>query len=254
MPDPDSALDLDVLGAGPAYTDKPGSTGAAYLVRSGPTAIVLDLGQGSFPRLAAALEPSTVDAIVISHLHPDHFIDLVALRHYLRWQFQPVRRVRVIAPDGLERRLDALHDEPGFSAASLDIEAVAVGTSAIDSIGIEALRVTHTPDSHAYRVSVGDGAGIVYSGDCGRAADLDALIRPGDTLLCEVSFGPGPVPFEAVHLDGPAVGALGQRTRAGQILLTHLQMGFDPAATIASVAEQFDGPVELVEPGARYRI
>jgi ribonuclease BN (tRNA processing enzyme) len=248
------SIDLEVLGAGPAYTDKPGSTGAAYLVRSGSTAVVLDLGQGSFPRLATALEPSTIDAIVISHLHPDHFIDLVALRHYLRWQFQPVRRVRVIAPDGLERRLDALHDEPGFSAASLDIEAVAVGTSTLDGLGIEAVRVTHTRDSHAYRVSAGDGAGLVYSGDCGRADDLDPLVRPGDTLLCEVSFGPGPAPYEAVHLDGPAVGALARRTRAGRVLLTHLQMGFDPEATIESVVARFDGPVELVEPGARYRI
>jgi ribonuclease BN (tRNA processing enzyme) len=255
MPDDrPAALRLDVLGAGPAYTDKPGSAGAAYLIRAGSTAIVLDLGQGAFPRLAAELEPSTLDAVVISHLHPDHFIDLVALRHYLRWQFQPVRRVRVLAPDGLERRLDALHDEPGFSAGSLDIEPVGVGSTSIDGIRIDAVRVTHTADSHAYRVSAGDGAGLVYSGDCGRASDLDALIRPGDTLLCEVSFGPGPVPYDAAHLDGPAVGALGARTQAGRILLTHLQMGFDPAETVASVAAGFSGPIELVEPGSRYEI
>jgi ribonuclease BN (tRNA processing enzyme) len=94
----------------------------------------------------------------------------------------------------------------------------------------------------------------VYSGDCGRAEDLGPLVRPGDTLLCEVSFGPGPVPYDAIHLDGPAVGALAQRTRAGRILLTHLQMGYDPEATIESVIARFEGPVELVEPGARYRI
>ena len=254
MSDREPVLDLDVLGAGPAYTDKPGSAGAAYLVRAGSTAVVLDLGQGSFPRLARTIEPSTVDAVVISHLHPDHFIDLVALRHYLRWQFRPVRRVRVIAPDGLERRIDALHDQPGFSAESLDIEPVAPGPLAVDGLEIEASRVTHTADSHAYRVATGDGPGLVYSGDCGRATDLAPLIRPGDALLCEVSFGPGPVPFEAVHLDGPAVGDLGARTGAGRILLTHLQMGYDPEATIASVRARYGGPVELVEPGARYRI
>jgi ribonuclease BN (tRNA processing enzyme) len=243
------AIRLDVLGAGPAYTDRVGSIGASYLVRSGESAIVLDLGQGAFPRLAAAIEPSRLDAVLVSHLHPDHFIDLVALRHYLYWEFRPARRVRVIAPRGLAERMDALHDQPGFSAAALDIEPVAVGRTVIGSLAVEAARVTHTADSHAYRVSASTGPGLVYSGDCGRARDLDALVRPGDTILSEVSFGPGPAPADAVHLDAPAVGALGARTGAGRILLTHLQMGFDPGATVDSVQERYDGPVAFVEPG-----
>jgi ribonuclease BN (tRNA processing enzyme) len=248
-------LQLDVLGAGPAYTDRPGSAGAAYLVRSGSTAIVLDLGQGAFPRLAARLEPSTLDAVLVSHLHPDHFIDLVALRHYLRWQFHPTRRVRVIAPAGIEARLDALHDEPGFTAASLDVEAIMRGSIDIGGLRVEAARVTHTSDSHAFRVSgANGGVGLVYSGDCGRADDLEPLIRAGDVLLSEVSFGPGPVAPDALHLDGPAVGALAARTHAGRVLLTHLQMGFDPAATIESVAVRYDGPIAFVDPGAQFRI
>jgi ribonuclease BN (tRNA processing enzyme) len=251
---PSAPLRLDVLGAGPAYTDRPGAIGAAYLVRTETTALVLDLGQGSFPQLAAAIEPSTVDAMAISHLHPDHFIDLVALRHYLRWQFDPVRRVRVIAPVGLGGRLDALHDEPGFTAASIDVEPVEVGVTRIGDLTVEARRVTHTAESYAYRVALDDGPGLVYSGDCGRAEDLDALVRPGDTLLIEVSFGPGPVPPGASHLDGPAVGRLAARTRAGRVLLTHLQMGFDREETLASVRSIYEGPVRLVEPGDRFTI
>ena len=191
----------------------------------------------------------------MSHLHPDHFIDLVALRHYLRWQFQPTRRVRVIAPAGLAKRIDALHDEPGFTAASLDVEPISAGSIDIGELRVEAARVTHTQNSHAFRVSHPDGGvGLVYSGDCGRAEDLDPLIRVGDALLIEVSFGPGPVVRDAMHLDGPAVGSLAARTRAGRVLLTHLQMGFDPAATIESVTAIYDGPVDLVEPGARFLI
>jgi len=251
-------MHLDVIGAGPAYTDRPGATGASYLVRVGGESLLLDLGQGSFARLAGILDPATLDAIVISHLHPDHFIDLVALRHYLRWE-KPRRRVRVIGPAGLDSRLDALHDDPGFTAASLDVEPLTVGTTSVGSFAIEAVRVAHTESSYAFRVSdttsrasiPADGAtpGLVYSGDCGRTEDLDPLIRPGDTLLCEVSFGPGPVVPGANHLDGPAVGDLAHRTAAGRVLLTHLQMGYDREATIQSVSSRFDGPVELVDPG-----
>ncbi len=247
-------LRLDVVGAGPAYTDRSGATGAAYLIRSGSTAVLLDLGQGSFPRLAGLLDPGSLDAILISHLHPDHFIDLVSLRHFLRWGPSHPRRVRVLGPDGLGDRLDALHAEPGFCAAALDIEPMAVGIMRIGDMEVEAARVMHDAESYGFRVSVGGGPGLVYSGDCGRAEDLEALIRPGDDLLCEVSFGPGPVPPDAAHLDGPAVGALAARTGAHRVFLTHLLMGFDEAETIASVRERFVGPVALVQPGDRFTI
>jgi ribonuclease BN (tRNA processing enzyme) len=245
---------LDVIGAGPAYTDRPGASGASYLLRLGDASLLLDLGQGSFARLAATIDPATLAAVVVSHLHPDHFIDLVALRHYLRWE-QPRRRVRVIGPAGLDGRLDALHDEPGFSAAALDVEPLTEGSFSVASFEINAARVTHTASSFGFRVSEAatDGAsprpGLVYSGDCGRAEDLDALARPGDTLLSEVSFGPGPVVPGAEHLDGPAVGDLATRVGAARVLLTHLQMGYDREATVESVRARFEGPVELVDPG-----
>jgi ribonuclease BN (tRNA processing enzyme) len=192
---------------------------------------------------------------VISHLHPDHFIDLVALRHYLRWE-KPRRRVRVIGPAGLDERLDALHDEPGFTAASLDVEPLHEGTFTAATFAIQAARVTHTSSSFGFRVATASSPdpGLVYSGDCGRAEDLDILARPADTLLCEVSFGPGPVVPGAGHLDGPAVGDLAARVGAGRVLLTHLQMGYDRAATLASVRARFDGPVDMVDPGFETRI
>jgi len=163
--------------------------------------------------------------------------------------------VRVIGPAGLGSRIDALHAEPGFSASVLDIEPLRDGAQDVGALTVEAARIFHTDDSYAFRVSRPDGGvGLVYSGDCGRATDLDPLVRAGDTLLCEVSFGPGPVKPGAAHLDGPAVGALAARRSAGRVLLTHLQMGFDDDATIASVRRHYGGPVSLVSPGERYVI
>lgn len=248
-------MDLTVLGAGPAYTDRPGATGAAYLVREGDTAILLDLGQGSFPRLAAEIEPSSLDAVVVSHLHPDHFIDLVPLRHYLRWEFSPTRRVRVLGPRDLAARLDALHATAGFAAEALDVVALGETVVPIGELGIEARLVTHTDESYAFRVAAADGRpGLVYSGDCGRAHDLVPLIRDGDTLLVEASFGPGPVVPGAEHLDGPAIAELVAATRPGRVLLTHIQMGYDPEETVRIVQRGFDGPVDVVEPWFRIRL
>ncbi|TAK02020.1 MAG: MBL fold metallo-hydrolase [Chloroflexota bacterium] len=240
---------LTVVGAGPAYSDVVGAVGACYLVRSGPHAIALDLGHGAFAGLAARIPPEQLDAIVISHLHPDHFVDLVPLRHYLWYHLSPAARVRVDAHRDLADRLDALHAEPGFTARALDVVPLEPGVRDIGPFSVQAARVTHTGDSFGFRVSEGSGGGLVYSGDVGRAADLAPLVRPGDTLLVEVSFGPGPVPPGAAHLDGPAVGAFASEAGAGRVLLTHLLMGRDRPATIQAVKDRFPGPVELVEPG-----
>jgi ribonuclease BN (tRNA processing enzyme) len=250
-------MELLVVGSGAAYPDRPGTASSTYVVAQGDERICLDLGQGGFAGLAGRIEPSTLRGVVVSHLHPDHFVDLVALRHYLCYEFEPPRRMRVLAPSGLADRLDALFAEPGFASGALDIEARAEGTIRLGPFAIESCLVTHTAESYAVRISLPDeGAapGLVFSGDCGRAEDLARLIRPGDTLLSEVAFGQGPVPVGDLHLDGPAVGALAAATGPGRVLLTHLQMRRDPQAAVASVRAAFSGPVTLVTDGDVFTI
>ncbi len=250
-------MDLLVAGSGAAYPDRPGTASSTYVVEHDGRRICLDLGQGGFAGIAGRLEPSTLDAVVVSHLHPDHFVDLVALRHYLRYEFEPPRRMRVLAPSGLRQRLDGLLAEPGFAAEALDIEGRSEGTAAVGPFLLESVLVTHTDESYAVRVSIAaepDVPGLVYSGDCGRAGDLAPLVRPGDTLLVEIAFGAGPIPMGDLHLDGPAVGALAAATRPGRVLLTHLQMRRDPRAAVASVRAAFDGVVELVADGDAWSV
>ncbi len=247
---------LTVLGAGPAYSDRAGSIGSSYLLTVDDAALLIDLGHGAFASLARRIEPSALAAVVVSHLHPDHFVDLVPLRHYLRYEFEPPRRVRVIGPEGIARRLDGLHDEPGFTAQALDVERLGEGVQRVGPFELEARLVTHNEESYGFRVSVptGEGGtgvphGLVYSGDCADASDLLPLARPGDVLLSEIAFGAGPVPAGAQHLDGPAVGDVARRARVSSLLLTHLQMGYDPEEALASVRRAYDGPVRFVWPG-----
>jgi ribonuclease BN (tRNA processing enzyme) len=246
-------VELIVLGAGPAYTDRPGATGAAYLLLEGDASLLLDFGHGSFANLARAIEPSRLDGVAISHLHPDHFIDLVALHHYLHYQIDPPGRVRVHAPAALPERLDTLLGEFGFTTIALDHVPLTPTTWSVGPFEVEARRIRHTDDSFGFRVAAA-GSAIVYSGDCGDPDDLAPLIRQGDVLLSEVSFGPGPVPTGAEHLDAHDVGELAARRRPGRLLLTHLQMGFSAAETLAIVRQRYAGPSAFVAPGDRYSL
>jgi ribonuclease BN (tRNA processing enzyme) len=250
-------MELLVVGSGAAYPDRPGTASSCYVLLHHGTALCLDLGQGAFAGLAGRLEPADLAGVVVSHLHPDHFVDLVALRHYLRYEFDPPRRLRVIAPAGLRERLDGVTGEPDFAAGTLEIEDRREGQLQVGPFLVESRRVAHAADSFATRVTLAeglDGPALVYSGDCGRAADLVPLIRPGDLLLCEVAFGPGPVPVPDLHLDGTSVGRLAAQTGPSRVLLTHLQMKRGPAATIAAVRAEYHGPVALVRDGDRVAI
>jgi ribonuclease BN (tRNA processing enzyme) len=250
-------MELTVIGAGPAYTDRRGAASSSYLVQSGGSSILLDLGQGAFANLAATLEPSGLTAVVVTHLHPDHFVDLVPLRHYLTWEFKPGRRVRVLGPAELRDRLDALDGQPGFAAVSLDIEALAEGMLRVGPFEVEARRVTHTRESYAFRLT-GSGAGsargpgLVYSGDCADATDLLPLIHPGDTLLSEASFGAGPVAPGAQHITSGEAAGVAEAGGAARLLLTHVLSGYSREAAMASAQAAFSGLVQLVTEGDRF--
>ena len=253
---------LTVIGAGPAYTNRRGSVGSCYLVRAGGAALLLDLGQGALPNLFASIDPADLDGIAITHLHPDHFVDLVPLRHYLRFEFDPPRTAVVVGPAALAARLDGLQGAAGWAAGSFDLSPLVEGVRRIGPLEVEARHVTHSEDSYSLRVSdpVSGGAGsevqgaptltgLVYSGDCGRADDLVPLIRPGDTLLAEASFGAGPMPVEHMHLTAGDAARAAAAGGAGRLLLTHLQMGYSRAEALDAARAIFDGPVRFVTEG-----
>jgi ribonuclease BN (tRNA processing enzyme) len=272
-------VELIVLGAAPAYTDRAGSAASSYVIRHADAALLLDLGQGAFANLASTLEPSSLSAILVSHLHPDHFVDLVPLRHYLKWDFDPSRRVRVLGPAGLADRLDAVNGSPGFSAAALDVEQLSEGVRRIGPFEVTVRLVDHTDESYAFRVVVaadgsgpagpggsvagsgsatgsgaGTCAGLVFSGDCARAEDLIPLIHPGDTLLSEASFGAGPVLPGAQHITSGDAGRAASTGGASRLLLTHVLSSRSRGAILDAAHAAFAGPVQLVIEGDRFEI
>jgi ribonuclease BN (tRNA processing enzyme) len=242
-------LRLTVVGPGPAYTRRRGRTSSCYVVEGDGTRIVLDIGHGSFASLGARIDPRTIDGIFVSHLHPDHHIDLVPMRHYLKYGAAAEGSVPLTAPAGIRERYDVLNGVEGF-LDELPGPTLSVGVYRVGALTIEARRVTHTDDSYGFRVSMGENdPGIVYSGDCGRPEDLLALVRPGDTLLSEAAWGAS-APVEAAwHLTAEQAASVAHDGRARRLILTHVLDEGRPTASLRIARRAFDGPTDLAAPG-----
>lgn len=244
---------LTIIGSAPAWTLRRADPSSCYLVEEGDDAIVLDLGQGALGALATIRPPESVLAIFVSHLHPDHHADLVALRHYLRFGMHPPASVELHSPPQLRARYDAFLGERGF-LAGLPGRDVEPGSREVGPFSVEARPVTHAEHSHAFRVTVAGSAGLVYSGDCGRADDLVPVICAGDTFLCEAFWGTGAAEEGAEHLTAAEAARAAREGRAGRLILTHIPEAHDPAGSLEVAQGGFDGEVMLARPGVSVEV
>jgi len=247
---------LTILGSSAAWSERPGRPSSSYLVELGREALVLDLGQGALGALFGHREPSTIRAVVISHMHADHHVDLIPLRHHLRYQFDEPRSIGLHVPDELRRRYDAFCGEADFLRDLVGPELVA-GAREIGPFILESQPVLHSEHSYAFRVTAlddRDGPGLVYSGDCGRAEDLLPLIHEGDTVLCEAFWSTRSPQPGANHLTAVQAASVAQRGRAARLILTHILESNDPQAAREAAGQVFSGPVDLAEPGASMHI
>jgi ribonuclease BN (tRNA processing enzyme) len=246
-----SGVKLTILGSAAAWSERPARPSSSYLVELGDEAVVLDLGQGSFGSLAARREPSSVRAILISHMHPDHHVDLVPLRHHLRYQFEEPRSIGLHVPDELRRRYDAFLGEEDFLGGLVGPELVA-GSRDIGPFVVQVHPVTHSVHSFAFRVTdraALSGPGLVYSGDCGHADDLLPLIHRGDTVLCEAFWSTRTPDPGAQHLTATQAADVALRGGAARLILTHILDAHDPAAALDAARRVFGENVALAEPG-----
>ncbi len=246
----------------------PGPTSAAscYLVRTTAagttTTVLLDLGSGAFGALLGMIDPRTVDAIVLSHLHADHCLDMcawdVAAAHSATAPWPPVA---TYAPAGAYERLAraAEVDDPAEAelARSFDFRVPAEGTSVrVGPLEVRLARVDHPVEAYAVRVDAPDGT-LVYSGDTGPCAALTELARGADVLVAEATFAdpidtPGaPAPPAGLHLTGRQAGECAAAAGVGTLVLTHVPAWEEPGARAAEAGRVFTGRIVLARPGLR---
>ncbi len=237
-----ASLTLVPVGVGAAYA-RPGEAQSCYLVRAAGGVVCLDLGAGALNRLQEHLPPEELDAVVVTHLHPDHCADLLALRVYMAYGPGTGRRLRVLGPPELRARLGAFGGQDGWEDA-FRFETLAPGAPVELAPGLQltAVEVPHLPPTFALRLDSG-GASVCYGADCTDNAELPALAAGCDLLLCECSFGADEVPRGVPHLNGAQAGALARRAGAGALLLTHCYPEHDRAAALGAARRGFGGQV-----------
>lgn len=243
------ALGVTPIGVGAAYA-RSGEVQSAYLVSAGTTHLCLDLGAGALNALQGLIAPQDLDAVIISHRHPDHCVDLLALHVYLQWGPGRGTRMRVIAAPDVEPRLRALGSDVGWDEA-LAFETVGDATTLqVGQATLTFAEVPHIPDTYAVRVQAGERA-ITYGADCTVSEALTTLARGCDILIAECGDGPTPNPLSP-HMSGGEAGGIAARAGVGRLLLTHCFPEHDRDATIAAARATFDGPVDWAIQGATY--
>lgn len=252
-------MKLTVLGCS-GSAPGPASPASGYLVEAEGYRLVLDLGQGAFGALQRHARPADVDAIVISHLHPDHCIDLTGYVVALRYGGDGYRctgpdgRIPLIGVPGTRDRLEAAYD-PLARKLSLH-ELFVFGTTSERQLGpfrVSYARMNHPIHTNAVRIEYQDRS-LVYSADTGESDELVQLATDADTLLCEASFGRAEPFVPNLHLTGRMAGEHAARAGVGRLIVTHVPPWNSVQEALEDAADAFGGLVEAAAAGAEFSI
>ncbi|MEJ2578216.1 MAG: MBL fold metallo-hydrolase [Kineosporiaceae bacterium] len=258
---------LTVVGAAGSF---PGPHGPAssYLVEtedgSGrPWRVLLDLGNGALGPLQRFVEPHDIDAVLLSHLHPDHCLDLCGL--YVALSYHPTRvvesRLPVYGPVGTLERLDRAYgtDGEGHLGTVFDVRHWSDGHPVtVGPFSVVPYRVEHPVESYGQRVVEGAGtagaAVLAYTGDTDSCPALRELARDADLFLAEASFQEGRETIRGVHLTGLRAGRAAAEAGVDRLILTHVPSWTDPEVVLAEARSVFPGPVRLARAGDVHEI
>jgi ribonuclease BN (tRNA processing enzyme) len=251
-------MQLTVLG-GSAASPNAGMGCAGLLVQTDRARLVLDLGPGTLHELRRHTDFRTLDAVIVSHLHLDHVLDLLALRHALAYNpIPPPGPIPVWLPPGgiafLARATAPFDecDEPGRFAATVRLAEY----DPAQPLAIGDATVTFAPAAHdipawAMRIDAPGSTDLGYTGDTGPAARLAPFFAGVGVLVAEATLlEPGDMPVaKRGSLTASEAGALAAAAGAEALILTHMWQEVDVAAHRQQAAAAFAGRLEIASPG-----
>ena len=263
---------LTVLGKSPAWQDAGGAC-SGYLVEDGETTVLVDCGNGVFGKLREHCDYLDVDAVVISHMHADHTLDLVpysyALTYSPRQQPLPVGghsgrevpvRPALHVPPGARETLRGICSswncpelvEKAFVMHEYAPEgAVAVG-DLVFTFGL----VPHYIPTYAIRITSAGGTGpsLTYGADCSPNDEIVAFAEGTDLLLLEATLARPERNGVRGHLTGVEAGDHAQRAGAGRLVVTHIPDEIDQHLAREDAARAFGGQTDLATEGAVFDV
>ena len=247
-------MKLTVLGCSGTLPG-PDSPASGYLVEEDGYRLVLDLGHGALGPLQRHVAPHEVNAIMLSHLHGDHCIDLTAYVNLLRHgPDRPAGRIPVIGPSGTRDRIETAYDPLARKLALQELFDFSTPRSGeLGPFAVSVASVNHPVPTFAISLTVGDRT-LVYSGDTGESDALVSLAHGADVLLCEASFGPDDTYVPDLHLTGKQAGEHAARAGVDRLIVTHVPPWHSREVAVAEAATTFTGSVEAAQPGAEYWI
>jgi ribonuclease BN (tRNA processing enzyme) len=251
-------MKLTVLG-GSAAGPNPGQGCSGYLVQSGATSVVVDLGPGTFPELRRHVDYRAIDGVVVSHGHLDHFLDVLTLRYALAYNPVPAgRELPLWLPPGgvalLHRLAEAITGdrESNEFLSVFDVRQYEPDTLlTIGELEFRFFPTVHFVPCWAMRISNGSDGDLFYTADSGPAANLASAAAGSRIIVSEGTDATGSHdPFASRgHMTAAEAGTLARRAGADTLVLSHLWTEDDPFRAVSEASEKFSKPVQLATAG-----
>jgi ribonuclease BN (tRNA processing enzyme) len=260
---------ITVLGKSPSWQDAGGAC-SGYLVRDGDFTLLLECGNGVFSKLRNFCDYVSVDAVLITHLHADHILDLVpysyALTYAPRQQPVPVAgwpgtsnpaRPRLFVPRGvtaiLRRIVGCWGNEDLIENAFSISEYDAADELRIGPLAVRFCEVPHFTLTHAVELC-SDSGRMTFGADCRPNQELVSFAHDTDMLLIEATLPRPERTGTRGHLTPREAGEHGRRAGARQLVLTHYSDELDAEWVLAEARDAYGGAVELAHEGASYTV
>ena len=243
------SLALTVLGCSGSYAG-PGGACSGYLVQSDGVSVWLDAGPGTLANLQRHLDLDDLDAVVLTHAHPDHWVDVLPYHNAIRY-LRPRTGLPVFSPPEVRRLAQQVN---GRLEPAVEWTEVHTGsTVGVGSLTLSFSRTDHGPETLAVRIDDASGASLGYSADTGPGWSLSELGADLDLALCEASLAPDQE-RRVQHLTASQAGTSARAARVRHLVITHLQPGVDPRRSRVDASEAFGLPVDVAAIDARYEV